>query len=82
MEALAKSWDAVLAFRPDIVLVSAGFDAYVGDPITAMTLEEEHFAELGTWLGQAHFPAMAVLEGGYSPELPRLIDLFLTAWAH
>jgi len=82
MEALAKSWDAILAFRPDIVLVSAGFDAYVGDPITAMTLEEDHFAELGTWLGQSHFPAVAVLEGGYSPELPRLMDLFLTAWAH
>jgi acetoin utilization deacetylase AcuC-like enzyme len=81
MEALAKSWDAVLAFRPDIVLVSAGFDAYVGDPITAMTLEKEHFAELGTWLGQAHFPAAAILEGGYSHELPELIEVFLRAWA-
>lgn len=80
MEALAKSWDAVLAFRPDVVLVSAGFDAYVGDPITAMTLEKDHFAELGRWLGQAHFPAVAVLEGGYSHELPELIGAFLDAW--
>jgi len=26
-------------------------------------------------------PAAAVLEGGYSDELPELIDAFLSAWA-
>jgi acetoin utilization deacetylase AcuC-like enzyme len=80
MEALAKSWDAVLAFRPDLVLISAGFDAYAKDPITAMSLEKEHFVELGRWVAQADFPAAAVLEGGYSPDLPELIGAFLEAW--
>lgn len=80
MAALAESWDAVLAFRPDLVLVSAGFDAYAGDPITAMTLEKADFAELGRWLRQHAGPAAAVLEGGYSADLPELIDAFLTAW--
>lgn len=78
--ALARSWEAVLAFRPDLVLVSAGFDAYARDPITAMTLEREDFAELGRWLRESSLPAAAVLEGGYSPDLPRLIDAFLAAW--
>lgn len=78
--ALAESWEAVRAFKPDLVLVSAGFDAYVHDPITEMTLEEEDFAELGRWLGKSGLPAAAILEGGYSPDLPRLIDAFLTAW--
>ena len=82
MEALAKSWDAVLSFRPDLVLISAGFDAYAKDPITAMSLEKEHFAELGRWVAQADFPSAAVLEGGYSPDLPELINAFLTAWEH
>jgi acetoin utilization deacetylase AcuC-like enzyme len=77
---LARSWDAVLAFKPDLVLVSAGFDAYVGDPITQMTLEAVDFVELGRWLAQAGLPAAAVLEGGYSPDLPLLIDAFLSAW--
>jgi acetoin utilization deacetylase AcuC-like enzyme len=77
---LARSWEAVLAFRPDLVLVSAGFDAYARDPITEMTLEIPDFAELGRWLGQAGLPAAAVLEGGYSPDLPQLIDAFLSAW--
>lgn len=80
MAALASSWDAVIAFRPDIVLVSAGFDAYARDPITAMTLEAEDFGTLGRFLAEAPFPVAAVLEGGYSPDLPVLIDAFLTAW--
>jgi acetoin utilization deacetylase AcuC-like enzyme len=77
---LATAWEAVLLFKPDIVLVSAGFDAYARDPITAMTLEADDFAELGHWLRQSGLPTAAVLEGGYSDELPQLIDVFLSAW--
>ncbi|MDI1337177.1 MAG: histone deacetylase [Lacunisphaera sp.] len=77
---LARSWEAVLAGQPDLVLVSAGFDAYARDPITALTLERDDFAELGRWLRAAGLPAAAVLEGGYSPDLPELIDAFLSAW--
>ena len=82
MDALARSWDAIVGFRPDVVLVSAGFDAYAGDPITAMTLEVEDFATLGGWLRQADMPVGAMLEGGYSAELPSLIDAFLSAWVN
>ncbi len=77
---LARSWETVLSFKPDLVLVSAGFDAYARDPITQMTLEAEDFAELGRWLSQARLPAAALLEGGYSPDLPLLVDAFLSAW--
>jgi acetoin utilization deacetylase AcuC-like enzyme len=80
LNALQQSWATVLAFRPELVLVSAGFDAYVDDPITAMTLEARDFATLGEWLGQSNLPAAAILEGGYSPDLPSLIDGFLSAW--
>ncbi len=80
LAALARSWEAVLAFQPDLVLVSAGFDAYAHDPITAMTLEDDDFAALGRWLCDSRLPAAAILEGGYSPDLPQLIDVFLTAW--
>ncbi len=77
---LARAWDAVLAFQPDLVLVSAGFDAYARDPITALTLEPDDFAELGRWLRQGAPRAAAILEGGYSSDLPQLIDAFLSAW--
>jgi acetoin utilization deacetylase AcuC-like enzyme len=80
MDLLRESLDCVAEFRPDLVLVSAGFDAYVGDPITEMTLERDDFSQLGHWLGQAGLPAAAVLEGGYSPDLPDLVGAFLEAW--
>jgi len=80
LAALARAWEQVLAFHPDLILVSAGFDAYAGDPITEMTLEGADFAELGRWLRQAARPAAALLEGGYSADLPLLIDAFLSAW--
>jgi acetoin utilization deacetylase AcuC-like enzyme len=81
LAALRESWEAVLAFNPELVLVSAGFDAYVHDPITEMTLETDDFATLGSWLREADLPAAAILEGGYSADLPQLVDAFLTAWA-
>lgn len=87
MIALRSSLDAVIAFRPDLILVSAGFDAYARDPITAMTLERDDFATLGRWLAEARcsptsppIPAAAILEGGYSGDLPLLVEAFLAAW--
>jgi acetoin utilization deacetylase AcuC-like enzyme len=80
LSALRKSLDTVIAFNPDLVLVSAGFDAYVHDPITSMALELEDFATLGSWLRASGLRATAVLEGGYSHELPQLADAFLSAW--
>ena len=82
MAEIAASWQTVLDFSPDLILVSAGFDAYARDPITEMTLETEDFATLGSWLQEAGRPAAAFLEGGYSDDLPQLIDAFLSAWAH
>lgn len=80
MAALRASLDAVVSFNPDLVLVSAGFDAYARDPITSMTLEAEDFGTLGRWLRDTRRPAAAVLEGGYHDDLPLLVDAFLSAW--
>jgi len=80
LEALRASWDAVVAFRPDLVLVSAGFDAYARDPITEMMLEIDDFAALGTWIREEDLPTAAILEGGYSGDLPKLVGAFLAAW--
>jgi acetoin utilization deacetylase AcuC-like enzyme len=81
MKALREALDAVVSFGPDLVLVSAGFDAYARDPITDMTLEAEDFASLGQWLRETGLPAGAILEGGYSPDLPILVEAFLGSWA-
>jgi acetoin utilization deacetylase AcuC-like enzyme len=75
-----RALDQLIAFQPDLLLVSAGFDAYAGDPITEMTLEPEDFATFGQWLRETDLPSGAVLEGGYSDQLPELIDAFLRGW--
>jgi acetoin utilization deacetylase AcuC-like enzyme len=75
-----RALDEAIEFTPDLLLVSAGFDAYRGDPITEMTLEPEDFASFGKWLKETNIPAGAILEGGYSDELPELIDAFLSEW--
>lgn len=76
-----RALDELVAFNPDLLLVSAGFDAYAGDPITEMSLAPEDFATFGNWLRETGVPSGAILEGGYSDELPELIDSFLSAWS-
>jgi len=75
-----RSLDKLIAFEPDLLLVSAGFDAYARDPLLQLTLEREDFARLGEWLNKISISISVVLEGGYSNDLPELIDAFLTAW--
>jgi acetoin utilization deacetylase AcuC-like enzyme len=82
MEILRQSWEAMLAFNPGLLLVSAGFDAYRHDPITTMCLEREDFLTLGSWLHAADLPTVALLEGGYSGDLPLLLAAFLEGWRH
>ena len=77
---MRRALDELVAFKPDLLLVSAGFDAYAGDPITEMTLEPEDFATFGQWLRETNIPTGAILEGGYSDELPELINAFLNGW--
>ena len=81
LRALEASWADVLAFKPDLVLVSAGFDAFAGDPLTDLRLRPEDFAALGQWMREASCPVGAILEGGYSQDLPMLVNTFLEAWA-
>lgn len=81
LEILLKSWNTLLAFHPDLVLVSAGFDAYAKDPVAQLTLETADYGILGRWVRESGLPAATVLEGGYSPDLPQLVDAYLSAWA-
>jgi len=79
--AASQALDRLLQFNPDLLLVSAGFDAFVEDPLTEMTLEVEHFAGFGQRLKQIGLPTAAILEGGYSRQLPMLVEAFLVAWS-
>jgi acetoin utilization deacetylase AcuC-like enzyme len=65
---------AVRAFDPDLVLVSAGFDAHEEDPLANMQVTEDGFRELARRSAALAPRRAAVLEGGYNlSTLPRLV---------
>ncbi len=80
VNAIERALQKLLLSKPELLLVSAGFDGYAGDPLVQMTLEIDDFARFGKWLAETGIPTAAALEGGYSDELPELIDAFLGAW--
>ena len=80
VEVAKRALEKLVAFKPDLLLISAGFDAYARDPLVRMTLEREDFATLGEFLRKSDTRTAVILEGGYSDDLPELIDAFLTAW--
>jgi len=67
----------VARMKPQLVLVSAGFDAHKDDPIGSLELETDDFAELTKIVGaaadeHAEGRMVCVLEGGY--DLAALAD--------
>jgi acetoin utilization deacetylase AcuC-like enzyme len=73
---------AVENFRPDLILISAGFDSRIGDPLGQFLLTDEDFRELTTVMldvAEKHCKGrlVSVLEGGYNLE-----GLALAAEAH
>jgi acetoin utilization deacetylase AcuC-like enzyme len=56
---------AARGFDPDLVLVSAGFDAHRADPVGGCALETSSYAELARQILTLGKPVGYVLEGGY-----------------
>ncbi len=73
---------AVKRFDPDLVLVSAGFDAHEEDPIAQMALTERGFQEIARRCASLGPRIAAVLEGGYNiATLPRLVEAALAGFS-
>ena len=76
-EAYMEVFDQVIlpaanAFRPQIVLISAGFDAHANDPLGGMLVTERGFGDLARRVvrvadDHADGRVVAFLEGGYDP---------------
>ena len=76
-DSLESALEQLRKYKPDLVAVSAGFDAYVRDPLAQGSLELEDFYWLGECLRDIGVPMFTLLEGGYSTELPELILAYL-----
>jgi len=74
---LEGALDNLKKFKPDLVAVSAGFDAYARDPLAQEMLEAEDYHWLGESFRKLGVPVFSLLEGGYSDDLPDLIFAYL-----
>jgi acetoin utilization deacetylase AcuC-like enzyme len=73
---------AVARFDPELVLVSAGFDAHVEDPLADMRVTADGFRELARRCAGLAPRMAAVLEGGYElATLPTLVDAALDGFS-
>jgi acetoin utilization deacetylase AcuC-like enzyme len=65
----------IQAFRPGLILVSAGFDAHAMDPIGGMQLTSAGFAALAALIrdeaNDVQSPVVYALEGGYNLDALR-----------
>jgi acetoin utilization deacetylase AcuC-like enzyme len=73
-------WDRILLpileqYRPELLLVSAGFDAHRSDPIGELRMTDRGFEQLTARIEAAarrfEIPAIYTLEGGYHPAVVR-----------
>ncbi len=75
--------ERVVRFAPELILVSAGFDAWDEDPLGGLGLHPEHFAAIGAELRAAADATaggrlVSVLEGGYDLDaLPALVGAYV-----
>ena len=69
---------ALKNYGPELLILSAGFDAHADDLIGGMNLDEKSFAEM-TRLVDTISPVVSVLEGGYNLKaLARSVESHLT----
>jgi len=69
---------ALRAFDPELLIVSAGFDAHVDDPLAGMRVTAAGFNDMAARCTQLAPRLAAVLEGGYNlATLPGLVEAAL-----
>jgi acetoin utilization deacetylase AcuC-like enzyme len=65
--------DMASSFSPDLIIISAGFDSHVGDPLGQLMLKDEDFVALTRavkeWAASScQGRLVSCLEGGYNLE--------------
>jgi acetoin utilization deacetylase AcuC-like enzyme len=78
MDGIKSFLPVIDQFKPDVVAVSAGFDAHIYDLLLNLRVSKTVFYQVGVMLNQKFPNVFATLEGGYNvEELPLCVDNFL-----
>ncbi|WP_297488780.1 histone deacetylase family protein [Thermococcus sp.] len=68
----------IAQFRPKLIVVSAGFDGFLGENLTTLRLSEVFFAYAGSTLSR--YPLAVIFEGGYSVGLDKGLPAFIKGY--
>ncbi|MFC0202035.1 histone deacetylase family protein [Paracoccus rhizosphaerae] len=80
LEALDQALEMIRDFGTEALIVSLGFDMAADDPLAAVGVHPDGFAEMGRRITALGLPTVLVQEGGYlGPSLAQNACSFLTA---
>ena len=66
-------------FEPCYLVVSVGFDTYIGDPIGSFQIATDGFQKMGRCIRTLDLSTLVIQEGGYCvPDLGRNVVAFLS----
>jgi acetoin utilization deacetylase AcuC-like enzyme len=65
---LDQALNAIAAYGPRYLVVSAGFDTFIDDPLGDFALTTAGYEALGAQIAQLGLPTLFVQEGGYAVE--------------
>jgi acetoin utilization deacetylase AcuC-like enzyme len=81
LKTLQRALKEVTDFRPDFLVVSAGFDTFVADPIGGFSLSSDIYKDIAEQINMLHLPTLLIQEGGYNVAyLGTLVANFLTGF--
>ena len=85
--AIMRGVAAIRAFQPEALLVSLGFDAYEGDPLSPLGVTSGGFEAAGSAIAGLGAPTVLIQEGGYDCKtlgrnLTRFLSGFLAGSGH
>lgn len=76
--ALEVALERIRGFQPDVLVVSAGFDTFGGDPLGRFALRTPDYLEMARCIAAIEVPTIIVQEGGYAvDDLGRNVAAFL-----
>ncbi|MBS7648802.1 histone deacetylase [Candidatus Bathyarchaeota archaeon] len=78
LRTLKIALDDIKKFNPDLIAVSAGFDAHRHDPVCSLGLSEDSYITIGRMIADLNKRTFAVLEGGYGRLFPICVFNFLS----
>lgn len=69
LNAIDAFCSALRTFKPDYLIIAAGFDTHKDDPIGGLALKTRDYADIGSRLAALELPTLICQEGGYNTEV-------------